>query len=298
MKITYLGHAGFCVENENVIIIMDPWLSKFGAFDSAWFQFPSNHHLAPFVIDMLNTPAKTKYVYISHEHKDHFDHDFLSSIDTDDFTFIIGDFRRTVLKDLISKYNSNGLSACKDKEIVKIPGGFIQLFLDDTELNRDSAILVKLDNKLFLNYNDCKKLDEIHNIRTEHGNINVFACQYSGATWHPTCYEYEEREYEIISLKKSINKFETVAKAIEAAKPEIYLPSAGPPCFLDPILYEKNFEKVNIFPHSGKIINYLNKRLKIVKPVIPDIMPCDSIDVETGKFDFKAKDRLNNENFR
>jgi L-ascorbate metabolism protein UlaG (beta-lactamase superfamily) len=27
MLITYLGHAGFCVETSRSIIVMDPWLS-------------------------------------------------------------------------------------------------------------------------------------------------------------------------------------------------------------------------------------------------------------------------------
>ncbi len=39
MLITYLGHAGFCVETSRSLVIMDPWLSPLGAFDSAWFQF-------------------------------------------------------------------------------------------------------------------------------------------------------------------------------------------------------------------------------------------------------------------
>lgn len=30
-------------------MVMDPWLSAHGAFDSAWFQFPCNHHVADFV---------------------------------------------------------------------------------------------------------------------------------------------------------------------------------------------------------------------------------------------------------
>ena len=45
MRITYLGHAGFCVETSQATVIMDPWLSPTGAFDAAWFQFPRNHHL-------------------------------------------------------------------------------------------------------------------------------------------------------------------------------------------------------------------------------------------------------------
>lgn len=298
MKITYLGHAGFCVENNDVIIIMDPWLSASGAYDSAWFQLPCNHHLADFVSKKLAENGKEKYLYISHEHKDHFDPEFIESLKSPDFTFIIGDFRREVLKILVSKYPSKGIIACKDGEKIAIPGGYVRLFLDDTELNRDSAILVSLENKIFLNFNDCKKLDEIPNIKLEDGKINVFACQYSGATWHPTCYEYSKKEYESISRKKMFSKFESVARAIEAADPEVYLPSAGPPCFLDPILYDKNFEEVNIFPGPEKLIKYLDKRLKGRDIFYPALMPGDVLEVGSKKLTELGTERVSEENFR
>lgn len=41
MQITYLGHAGFCVETSRSIVVRDPWVSPTGAFDSAWYQFPA-----------------------------------------------------------------------------------------------------------------------------------------------------------------------------------------------------------------------------------------------------------------
>ena len=58
MQITYLGHAGFCVETSQSIVIMDPWMSPTGAFDSAWFQFPCNHHLAALVQEKLQNTTK------------------------------------------------------------------------------------------------------------------------------------------------------------------------------------------------------------------------------------------------
>ena len=40
MQFSYLGHAGFVVETEDAIVIMDLWLSPAGAFDASWFQLP------------------------------------------------------------------------------------------------------------------------------------------------------------------------------------------------------------------------------------------------------------------
>lgn len=297
MEITYLGHAGFLVESQEIILIMDPWLSEHGAFDSSWFQFPCNHHLAGLVRNKLSITGKKKYIYISHEHKDHFDIEFLNSIKEKDFTFIIGDFRREVLKELLSKVRAKNLIACRDREVIKIPGGFVQLFLDDTELNRDSAIYLSSGDNNFLNFNDCRKLDEIHYIKSEYRNIDIFTCQFSGATWHPTCYEYSKNEYERISRRKMIGKFESVAKAIESLTPNLYIPSAGPPRFLDPVMQHLNFEEVNIFPLSYKFLNYLKKRVKNDKINFFDIMPGDTLNTQSMKFINLSDTRIDEKNY-
>jgi L-ascorbate metabolism protein UlaG (beta-lactamase superfamily) len=41
MRITYLGHAGLRVDGADLRLLMDPWLSKTGAFQAAWYQFPA-----------------------------------------------------------------------------------------------------------------------------------------------------------------------------------------------------------------------------------------------------------------
>ena len=46
--LTFTGHAGFKYETEDTIILMDPWMSRYGAFDRAWYQFPPNH-----ILDLL-----------------------------------------------------------------------------------------------------------------------------------------------------------------------------------------------------------------------------------------------------
>ena len=107
MKITYLGHAGFLVETENTILIMDAWVSDSGAFDGGWFQFPCNHQMGDVVVEKLgsNGGEKNVYVYVSHEHKDHFDKLFLKKIEKFSFEYIIPRFRRTLLFDQIRSFS-------------------------------------------------------------------------------------------------------------------------------------------------------------------------------------------------
>lgn len=214
MYITYLGHAGFCVETSESLIIMDPWLSPMGAFDSAWFQFPRNHHLAALVQEKLQNTNKECFIYISHEHKDHFDPAFLNSLQSRNFTFIVPKFQRTKLISLLSNYACKGMIECLDNQRIPIPGGSIRVYLDDSEMDRDSAILVQADGQTFLNFNDCKVHDRLSAIKQELGTIDTFTAQFSGAVWHPTCYDYPRKAYEAISSRKMIGKFEAVARAI------------------------------------------------------------------------------------
>jgi UDP-MurNAc hydroxylase len=297
MQISYLGHAGFLVETERAIVVMDPWLSPEGAFDSAWFQYPCNHHLADFVREKLQDSSKRRFVYISHEHHDHFDPAFLRSIPSSDFTFVVPHFQRDALRTELARFHQGQLLSCAHEQQLEIPGGYLKLLLDDSGMNRDSGILVKSGNDSFLNFNDCKLYDQASRIAEDAGHISVFACQFSGATWHPTCYDYEPIEYARISQHKLISKFEMVARAIDAVKPGVYLPSAGPACFLDPTLVHLNFEPVNIFPRAPQFLHFLRTRFPNLPTRFLDVMPGDVICATSGDIDAFSEERVLDENF-
>ena len=297
MEITYLGHAGFLVETERAIVVMDPWLSPQGAFDSAWFQFPCNHHLAPFVREKLQDSRKERFIYISHEHRDHFDPDFLKTLPTSDFTFVVPHFQRDALRTELARLYPGKVLSCTHGQQLDIPGGYLKLYLDDSGMNRDSGILVKSGADTFLNLNDCKLYDQVSSIAQDAGNISVFACQFSGATWHPTCYDYPAAEYERISRHKLTSKFEMVARAIDAVQPRVYLPSAGPACFLDPALLHLNFELVNIFPRAPKFLSFLRARLPHLPTALLDIVPGDVVSAACGTIASRGEERVLDENF-
>jgi UDP-MurNAc hydroxylase len=296
MEIMYLGHAGFCVETADAILVMDPWLSSHGAFDAAWFQFPQNHHLAPLLRQKLAASRKPKFVYVSHEHNDHFDPDFLASLPKD-VNYVIPDFQRPAVKDALASLGASRVVTCAHGQALAIPKGTIKLYLDDSGLNRDSGILFKSGETTFLNLNDCKLYDELPEIVRSEGPISVFTCQFSGATWHPTCYDYSREEYERISRHKMMSKFETVARAIDITKAQVYLPSAGPACFLDPALLHLNFERVNIFPRVPRFLQYLEKRLADSSTQLLDISPGDILYVSENRMVRNDAPALNENNF-
>jgi UDP-MurNAc hydroxylase len=297
MDITYLGHAAFLVETDQAILVTDPWLSPEGAFDSAWFQFPCNHHLGPLLRQKLRDTQKQAFLYVSHEHRDHFDPEFIKTLPVSRMTFLLPRFERAALRTELATLNPAALIPCNHGQSVPIPGGCVKLYLDDSGISRDSAILIKAADQSFFDMNDCKLYDEVAAIRKQEGPISVFSCQFSGATWHPTCYEYEPAEYERISRQKLMSKFEMVARAIAAVQPDVYLPSAGPACFLDPDLLHLNFEPVNIFPRSTMFLDFLRQRLADSGTRLYDIMPGDMVNSAHGEFWPVSTERVDEEHF-
>jgi UDP-MurNAc hydroxylase len=296
MQIGYLGHAGFVVETERSVVVADPWVSRHGAFASAWMQLPQNHHLAAPLRAKLADPRKPRFVYVSHEHGDHFDRDFLASLRGADVTFVVPRFRRPELVDSLRALGFP-VVPCGDGDRVPMPDGYLRLFVQDAGLNRDSSLLVKAGGYTFLDLNDCKIHDRLGKICAEEGGIDVFTAQFSGAIWHPTCYEYSDKQYKAISRRKMFGKFEAVARALETVRPRLFLASAGPACFLDPSLLHLNFEELNIFPRAQKFFAYLRKRLAAFAGDLLEPMPGDVLDVASGRFTVLASERLDEERF-
>jgi UDP-MurNAc hydroxylase len=298
MQLTYLGHAGFCVETEEAIVVMDPWLSSQGAFDSSWFQFPRNHHLAGPLKERLRESRKQRFVYISHEHHDHYDPEFLRSLPNEDITYIVPHFQRSALRDALRDFAAKEVITCGHKDEVSIPCGYLKLYLQDSGLTRDSGILMRVGDVAFLNINDCKLYDELPAIVAEQGPISTFTCQFSGATWHPICYDYAPEEYARISSRKVETKFEMIARAIEVTKARLYIPSAGPACFLDPTLMHLNFEPVNIFPRAPKFLEFLKGRLIDSGTQAVNLMPGDVLDARTSELISQQGERVDETNLQ
>ena len=269
--IKFLGHAGFMYETKNEMILMDPWMSKEGAFDSSWYQFPSNHNLGDEIRDYISKTEKDVYVYISHEHKDHFDVPFLKTLELSKINFITPKFRRDHVASVLKELNPKSVNTPIDSEIIEIGNLEIRLFLDDQEIVRDSAIgLIDKDKDFtFLNLNDCKVYDRVDELREIYGVFNVFTCQFSGAVFHPVCYEYPEKKYNEISESKVYGKFASVKNLINKFQPELYIPAAGPPVFLDPNLIHINYQEVNIFSSPFKFKEYLDNEMPDLKIEIP-----------------------------
>jgi UDP-MurNAc hydroxylase len=261
MRITSLGHAGLRLETEDVRLLMDAWLSPRGAFQAAWFQLPSNHH-----IDVAGLVEECNWVTVSHEHLDHMDVSVLSRLPAS-------------TRVLINAYESPNLRErlrrAGIRHVIEVPawtrfelntrGDWLTFIPEESPMCQDAAVLVCAGGVSVLHVNDAR-LTVAQVRRAAHevgGTLDVMAIQVSGASWHPICYEYPPAQMQQISSAKRIGKFKAVARLIRAGRPTLAVPFAGPPCFLDPVLQQHNrwIPEPGIFPDLEQATDWLRDHL-------------------------------------
>ncbi|MDH3728461.1 MAG: Rieske 2Fe-2S domain-containing protein, partial [Myxococcales bacterium] len=244
-RVRYIGHAGFEVRSQQgTTLLVDPWLSPHGAFLHSWFQFPQNHHLAEEVAEL---EAQDGLLYLSHHHRDHFDRDFLARLDKDTPLVVPRFVRRHFVKEL-KQLGFRDITELLFGETVSKRGFRLTLFVDDSYSNEDSGVLIEADGTRFLNMNDCRAYDRIDADSLQ--PLDLFTIQFSGASWFPSVYDYPKELRDQHAAAKNQRKFANIRKLIERLEPKLYVPSAGPACFLDEPLQGFNFGDPSPFPDA------------------------------------------------
>lgn len=265
MKVTFYGHNCFVLKGKRVVVVTDPWLSDKGAFFGSWFQWPINHHLKDQLKGELNTEKKS-ILYISHEHQDHFDMETLRDIKSHIDICIIPNYEDKFLYNKLLEIDFKVIELTDQYKYFVTETDYIELMVIDTGVNHDSASLIHIDNKNFLNQNDCKIFDRLTYFKDI--EIDYYAVQFSGATWHPMCYRLDENKKTEISRKKIASKLAAIRNAINLIKPKFYLPSAGPAIF--PFLeHSLSLGSGNVFVHQPELRKFLKSsatELLYIKP--------------------------------
>ena len=144
----------------------------------------------------------------------------------------------------------------------------------------DSALVVADGTARLVNQNDCR----LHDPRalTRHGPVDMQWLQYSGAIWYPMVYDLPDDERRELAAAKVESQFARAMRYVEAVGARVVVPSAGPPCFLDPELAGLNVvtgDEISIFPDATAFLERLAKE-GIETGVLVD--PGYRLDVETG----------------
>ena len=258
MRATSLGHAGILIETAHGSIVCDPWFVP--AFFGSWFVFPRNDRLAP---DLLARVERPDFLYVSHLHGDHLDVAFLAEHVDRETTVLLPGFPTTELERRLRALGFRHFLPTVDGEPVSAGGLEIAIHVETSITDGpggDSALVVTDGESRLVNQNDCR-LNNLSAV-TRHGSVDMQWLQYSGAIWYPMVYDEPDDVKRELATAKVESQFGRAIRYVEAVGARVVVPSAGPPCFLDPELFGLNVvtgDEISIFPDATAFLDRLDK---------------------------------------
>lgn len=248
MRATSIGHAGILIEARQGTILCDPWFNP--AFFGSWFVFPRNDQLPHPLRDEILHPS---YLYVSHLHGDHLDERWLGENIPRHTPVLLPDFPTNELERRLRALGFDQFVRTVDGEEIDLGDGLTVAIHVETSITDgpggDSALVVSDGVHRIVDQNDCRPHDTM--ALRSHGPIDQHWLQFSGAIWYPMVYENTPEETRRLVGLKVESQFSRALKYVEALDAAVVVPSAGPPCFLDPDLFGFNVidgDEPSIFP--------------------------------------------------
>ncbi|MFK8023405.1 MAG: Rieske 2Fe-2S domain-containing protein [Ilumatobacter sp.] len=257
MKATSIGHAGMLIETSAGSILCDPWFEP--AFFGGWFPFPRNDQLSH---DLRQRIEAADFLYISHLHGDHHDEAWLTDHLPRDIPILLPGFpTREQRRTLQAQGFTNFVQTVDTEEHEIAPGLRVAIHIESSITDGpggDSALVVIADDSILVNQNDCRTNDLAQ--LASHGPVDLHWLQFSGAIWFPMVYEMPADEKRRQCAAKVEAQFARAMRYVEKIDARAVVPSAGPPCFLDPELFGLNMidgDEISIFPDQTAFLAML-----------------------------------------
>lgn len=176
MRINFINHACVTIEENNEMIMFDPWF--FGkVFNNSWSLIKETN------IDELDL-SNLKFILITHEHPDHLHWTTLQLIKertTNDIRILIP---RRDNKNVIKQIIKLGFQAAEipSNKQFKISNNFK---VTNFTTGHDSAYIIQTKEKTILNQNDCKLSDlQVREINNNYPVIDFYFMQFSLAGFY------------------------------------------------------------------------------------------------------------------
>ncbi len=254
MRVTGLGHASALIETRFGSILTDPWVNP--AYFGSWFPFPDNSELD------WDAIGQAEYLYVSHLHRDHFDPEHLAAHISKDTRVLLPAYATTELHDRLVDLGFRHFVETVSDEVLELDGGLqvmVQALTSPTDGPiGDSSLWVSDGEHTVLNQNDARPgaLDAFREL----GPVDAYLIQFSGAIWYPMVYELPTRAKQALGIQKRERQFDRTLRYIDELGARFVYPTAGPPCFLDPELWDFNDfgdDPGKIFPDQAVFLDWL-----------------------------------------
>jgi UDP-MurNAc hydroxylase len=275
MRVTYYGQACALIEAGGKKILTDPWLTE-GAFLGSWFHthLLSDAHVTPESV----ASRGIDYLFISHEHQDHFDVKTLKHFPRET-PILVCRFATPKFRLHVEELGFTNITEHESGTAIDLGDGVTATIFGTAEYTNDSAILVEHDGVRCFNETDCKlhyaDLEKIGRL-----GVDIGFYMFSGANWFPMLYDYPDDVMLDLVRRRRRSLLRSLAQRIKLTKPRVAVPAAGPCTVLDSELLWLNSEDRGIFIDPAQAVREM---AALNLPVHPLYMAAtDTWDSERG----------------
>lgn len=263
-KLTFLNHASYMIETENSVLIVDPWVEGY-AFDKGWAlldKSTTNEAL----IDLISASKKEIYIWLSHEHSDHFSVPFLMSLKK--FDLRVNFFYQRTVDRRVAKFIRNiGFSVVESNDTKEIIDSELSI-VTFPFFGGDSYCLIMCKEFSLLNINDCVIQNEtrarsvMSNIKKYTVGVDLLMTQFGYANW------LGNQDQKALRISSAEEKLTRIKLQIEQFKPKYVIPFASFIYFCHKENFHTNDNQNT--PENVKDFfnrNNLDSKLIVVKPM-------------------------------
>ncbi len=176
MKIQFINHASFIIENEDIKLICDPWI-KGSAFNNGWSLLSKTK----MKFDEFDTIT---HIWFSHEHPDHFSPPNLMEIPKEireNMTILFQETTDNKVLQFCKKIGFKKIIGLKENKSLKLSQNFEILCNQYTD--GDSYALFTVNKLKILNLNDCIVNTEFKakSLKNKIGEVDILFTQFGYA---------------------------------------------------------------------------------------------------------------------
>ena len=224
-QFTFVNHASFMVRNDSAVLLVDPWVEG-SAFNNGWSLLDRSTSNAALVAD-LNRMALPVFIWISHEHPDHFSISFIKLLKSDARVRVTFLYQNTLDGRVAGFLRKQGFGVIECATGVPVVVGHDMRVTVFPYSEGDSWALVQSGGHALLNLNDCvlatpAQCQEVQaKVAALAPRIDVLLTQFGYANWVGNPDQPE------LHRQAALEKIERMVLQIGILKPGLVIPFAS-----------------------------------------------------------------------
>jgi len=224
-EFTFVNHASFMVRNDSAVLLADPWVEG-SAFNNGWSLLDRSTSNAALVAE-LNDIALPVFIWISHEHPDHFSISFIKRLKAEARVRVTFLYQQTLDGRVAAFLRKQDFAVIECAPGVPVVLGHDMRIAVFPYSDGDSYALIQSGAHALLNLNDCvvatpaQCLDVQAKVAALAPRLDVLLTQFGYANWVGNPDQPERHR------AAAIDKIERMALQIGILAPGLVIPFAS-----------------------------------------------------------------------